>query len=133
MCTLVTGFHFKKISDDCHEVEYTGILCEFKYDHADCRLCKIAICRVPNRSWGYRNACVVAIFDKLVAVLHGSTRWILLKNQFLYTDVYCDAIQYEGLVFASTTHGTVFAWDPRSFGTFVFHRNYNCFIHMHAG
>jgi len=105
----------------------------FNYDHADCRLWKIAICRVPDLSWGYRNACVVAIFDKLVAFLHTSNRWILLKNQFLYTDVYCDAIQYEGLVFAATTHGTVFAWNPYAFGTFVFHRNYNCFIHMHAG
>ena len=33
-----------KISDDCPEVEYTGILREFKYDHGDCRLRKIAIC-----------------------------------------------------------------------------------------
>ena len=121
-----------KISD-CPEVEYTGILREFKYVHGHCRLRKIAIFRVPNRSWGYRNAYVVAIFDKLVAVLHGSTRWILLKNQFLYMDEYYDAIQYEGLVFAATTRGTVFAWDPHDFGTFVFHRNYNCFIHMHAG
>ena len=44
-----------KISDDCPEVEYTGILREFKYDHGDCRLWKIAICRVPNRSWDYTN------------------------------------------------------------------------------
>ena len=94
---------------------------------------KIAISRVPTRSWNYNNYQVVAIFDNLVAVLRGSTGWILLKNQFLYTDVYCDAIEYEDLVFAATTHGIVFAWDPRSFGTFVFHHNYNCFIHMHAG
>ena len=47
-------------------------------------------------------------FDKLVAVLHGSIGWILLKNQFLYTDVYCDAIEYEDLVFTATTRGTVF-------------------------
>ena len=47
-------------------------------------------------------------------------------------DEYRDAIEYEDLVFAATTRGTVFAWDPRSFGTFVFHRNYNCFSHMHA-
>ena len=73
-----------KISD-YPEVEYSGILREFKYDHADCHVRKIAICRVPNRSWGYRNTYVVAIFDKLVAILHGSTRWILLKNQFLFT------------------------------------------------
>ena len=33
-----------KISDDCPEVEYTGILCEFKYDHGDFCLRKIAIC-----------------------------------------------------------------------------------------
>ena len=123
----------RKISDDCPEVEYTGILREFKYDHADCRLRKITICRVPNRSWGYRNAYVVATFDKLVVVLHGSTRWILLKNQFLYTDEYFDTIQYEGLVFAATTPGTVFAWNPHDFGTFFFHHNYNCFIHMHVG
>ena len=79
------------------------------------------------------NYEVVAIFDKLVAILASTTRWILLKNQFLYTDEYCDAIQYEGLVFAATTCGTVFAWNPNAFGMFGFHRNYNCFIHMHAG
>ena len=33
-----------KISDDFPEVEYTGILHEFKYDHGDCRLRQIAIC-----------------------------------------------------------------------------------------
>ena len=26
----------------------------------------------------------------------------------MYTDEYCDAIEYEGLVFAATTRGTVF-------------------------
>ena len=98
-----------KISADCPEVEHIGIVRTFKYDHADYLLWKIAICRVPNRSWNYKNYEVVAIFDKLVAVLCGSTRWIFLKNQFLYTDEYCDAIQYKGLVFAATTHGTVFA------------------------
>ena len=121
-----------KISD-CPEVEHTGILRTFNYDHGDCRLRKIAICRVPDRSWDYTNYGVVAIFDKLVAFLHSSTGCILLKNQFLYKDEYCDAIQYEGLVFAATTRGTLFAWYPHSFGTFVFHRNYNRFIHMHAG
>ena len=80
-----------KISENCPEVEHTGIVRTFKYNHGDCLLCKIAICRVPNRSWNYNNYQVVAIFDKLVAVLCGSTRCILLKNQFLYTDVYCDA------------------------------------------
>ena len=82
--------------------------------------------------WNYKNYQVVAIFDKFVAVLHGSTGCILIKNKFLYTDEYWDVIEYEGLVFAATTRGTVFACDPRSFGTFVFHRNYNCSIHMHA-
>ena len=53
-----------KISDDCPEVEYTGILREFKYDHGDCRLRKVAICRVPNRYWDYSNYEVVAIFHR---------------------------------------------------------------------
>ena len=123
-----------KISE-CPEVEHTNDLRTFKYDHGGCRLRKIAICRVPNRSWNYKNYEVVAIFDKLVAVVTDSTAcpWIFLKNQFLYMDEYCDAIAYERLVFAATTCGTIFAWHPRSFGTFVFHHNYNCFIHMHAG
>ena len=82
-----------KISACYPEVEHTGIVRTFKYDHGDCLLRKIAICRVPNCSWNYNNYQVVAIFDKLVAVLHGSTRWILLKNQFLYTDENCDAMQ----------------------------------------
>ena len=67
---------------DCPEVEHTDDLRTFKYDHGDCRLQKIAICRVPNHSWDYKNYEVVAIFDKLVAVLTSTPRWILLKNQF---------------------------------------------------
>ena len=57
----------------------------------------------------------------------------IAQNQFLYTDVYCDAIQYKVLVFAATTRGTVFAWNRYDFGMFVFHRNYKFFIHMHVG
>ena len=76
----------------CLEVEHIDDLREFKYDHGNCHLRKIAIYQVPNRSWYYTNYEVVAIFDKLVSVLHGSTRWILLKNQFLYTNEYRDAI-----------------------------------------
>ena len=116
MCTLVTG-STSKISDDYPEVEYTGILREFKYDHGDCRLRKIAICRVPSHSRDYSNYEVIAIFDKLVAFLTSTPRWILLKNQFLYTDEYCDAIQYEGLVFTSTTRGTVFEQYPSRRGS----------------
>ena len=33
-----------KISADCPEVEHTGIVRMFKYDHGDCLLQKIAIC-----------------------------------------------------------------------------------------
>ena len=82
-------FPLPKISAHCPEVEHTGIVRTFKYDHGDYLLWKIAICRVPNRSWHYRNYGVVSIFDKLVAFLHGSIGWILLKNHFLYMDVYC--------------------------------------------
>ena len=70
-----------KISE-CPEVEHTDDLRTFKYDHGDCRVLKIAICRVPNRSWGYRNAYVVAIFDKLVAVLRGSIDGYCSKISF---------------------------------------------------
>ena len=134
MCTLVSGFHFQK-SPSALRLSTQMIYVRSKYDHGGCRLRKIAICRVPNRSWNYKNYEVVAIFDKLVVLVTDSMvrPWILLKNQFLYTDEYCDAIGYEGLVFAATTRGTVFAWHPSCFGTFVFHCNYNCFIHMHAG
>jgi len=86
-----------KISAYCLEVEHTGIVRTFKYNHGYCLLRKIAISRVPTRSWNYNNY-EVAIFDKLVAVVAGLTRWILLKNQFLYTDEYCDTIEYEGLL-----------------------------------
>ena len=58
-----------KISAHCPEVEHTGNVRTFKYDHGDCLLWKIAICRVPNRSWNYINYEVVSIFNKLVAVL----------------------------------------------------------------
>ena len=86
-----------------------------------------------NKVWTLVDYVFVAIFDKLVAVSASTDGWILLKNQFPYTNEYRDAIQYERLVFAVITRGTVFAWDPYCFGTFVFHHNYNCFIHMHAG
>ena len=68
-----------KISD-FPEVEHTGILRTFNYDHGDCRLQKIAICQVPGRSWDLMEYVVVAIFDKLVCFLHSSTGWILLKK-----------------------------------------------------
>ena len=101
-----------KISE-CPEVEHTDDLRTFKYNHGGCRVRKIAICQVPNHSWDYKNYEVVAIFDKLVAVTAFMARpWILLKNQFLYTDEYCDAIAYECLVFAAATRDTVFAWNP---------------------
>ena len=72
------------ILDCCLEVEYTSILREFKYDHGDRRLRKIAICRVPNRSWNYDNYEVVAIFDKLVAVVTDSMvrPWYCSKISF---------------------------------------------------
>jgi hypothetical protein len=66
---------------DCPEVEHTDTLRMFKYDHGDSRLQEIAICRVPTRSWSYRNYCVVTVFDKLVAVFTpGWIGWTLLKN-----------------------------------------------------
>ena len=37
-----------KISADCPEVEHTGIVRTFKYDHGDCRLSKIAIFEFPT-------------------------------------------------------------------------------------
>ena len=72
-----------KISADYPEVEHTGIVRTFKYNYGDYLLRKIAISRVPTRSWNYNNYEVVAIFDKLVAVVSGWTGWILLKNEFL--------------------------------------------------
>ena len=57
-----------KISD-CPDVEYTGFLHTFNYEHGDCRLRKIAICRVPNCSWDYTNYKVVATFEKLISVV----------------------------------------------------------------
>ena len=101
-CELVNVYTRQQVPlpkiSECPVVEHIDDLRTFKYDHGDCRLRKIAICRVPNRSWDYTNYEVVAIFDKLVAILRGLTGWIFLKNQFLYTDEYCDAIEYEGLL-----------------------------------
>ena len=44
----------------------------------------------------------------------------IAQKSILYIDEYCDAIQYKGLVFAATTRGIVFAWNPYGFATFVF-------------
>jgi hypothetical protein len=69
-----------KISD-CHEIEHTGLLHTFKYDHGHCRLRKIAICQVPTCSWDYTYYYVVAMFDKIIAVQTGFLPgWTLLKN-----------------------------------------------------
>ena len=76
---------FPKLSN-CPEVEHTSYDRTFNYGHGDYRLQKIAICQVPDRSWDLMEYVVVAIFNKLVAFLHSSTGWILLKNQFLYKD-----------------------------------------------
>ena len=57
-----------KISD-CPEVEHTGYDRTFNYGHGDCRLQKIAICQVPDRSWDLMEYVVVSIFDKLVAFI----------------------------------------------------------------
>ena len=71
-----------KISD-CHEIEHTGLLHTFKYDHGHYRLRKIAICRVPTRSWDYTDYYVVAIFDKIIVVQTGfSAMSIQAENQF---------------------------------------------------
>ncbi len=48
-----------KISAHRPQVEHTGNVHTFKYDHGDYILRKIAICRVPNRSWDYTNYQVV--------------------------------------------------------------------------
>ena len=49
---------------ECPEFEHTDDLRMFKYDHGDCLVQNIAICRVPNRSWDYMNYHIVAIFHR---------------------------------------------------------------------
>ena len=54
----------------------------------------------------------IGMLEKYARVLReGYVSMDIAQNQFLYTDEYCDAIQYEGLVFAATTRGTVFCME----------------------
>jgi hypothetical protein len=90
----------------------------FEYQGAAIQLQKIAICQVPTAARGYKDFSLVAIFDFAIAYLHGEypRTWIFLENQFQYGAIYCDAIIHNGLVFAVTELGNVYAWDPNQFG-----------------
>ncbi|KAK1620277.1 hypothetical protein QYE76_025794 [Lolium multiflorum] len=91
----------------------------FEYQRSAIRLQKIAICQVPTAARGYQDFSLVAIFDFAIAYLHGEypRAWIFLENQFQYGAIYCDAIIHNGLVFAVTELGNVYAWDPNQFET----------------
>ena len=85
------------------------------------KLQKIVICKVPTADKGYEDFSLIAIFDHAIAVLNGIALygWTILKNQFLgYYSTYSDAIMHEDLLFAVTASGTLYAWEPRSFGKF---------------
>jgi hypothetical protein len=90
----------------------------FEYQGDAIQLQKIAICQVPTAARGYKDFSLVAIFDFAIAYLHGEypRTWIFLENQFQYGAIYCDAIIHNGLVFAVTELGNVYAWDPNQFG-----------------
>jgi hypothetical protein len=64
----------------------------------------------------YKTFSLLAIFDSSITVLDDST-WIVLENQF---NMFCyrDAIIHNGLVFAVTQTGTVYAWDHLMWGKF---------------
>ncbi|KAK1629636.1 hypothetical protein QYE76_003951 [Lolium multiflorum] len=89
----------------------------FEYQRSAIQLQKIAICQVPTAARGYQDFSLVAIFDFAIAYLHGEypRTWIFLENQFQYGAIYCDAIIHNGLVFAVTELGNVYAWDPNQF------------------
>jgi hypothetical protein len=90
----------------------------FEYQRSAIQLQKIAICQVPTAARGYQDFSLVAIFDFAIAYLRGEypREWIFLENQFQYGAIYCDAIIHNGLVFAVTELGNVYAWDPNQFG-----------------
>ncbi|KAK1620711.1 hypothetical protein QYE76_026228 [Lolium multiflorum] len=89
----------------------------FEYQRSAIQLQKIAICQVPTAARGYEDFSLVAIFDFAIAYLHGEYpgTWIILENQFENGAIYCDAIIHNGLVFAVTELGNVYAWDPNQF------------------
>ncbi|KAK1627548.1 hypothetical protein QYE76_001863 [Lolium multiflorum] len=89
----------------------------FGYKGYVIQLQKIAICQVPTAARRYEDFSLVAIFDFAIAYLHAEYpgTWIILENQFLFGAIYCDAIIHNGLVFAVTGLGNVYAWDPNQF------------------
>ena len=85
------------------------------------KLQKIVICKVPTADKGYEDFSLIAIFDHAIAILNGIDLygWTILRNQFLgYYSTYSDAIMHQDLLFAVTASGTLYAWEPRSFGKF---------------
>ncbi|KAK1609562.1 hypothetical protein QYE76_033235 [Lolium multiflorum] len=99
----------------------------FEYQRSAIQLQKIAICQVPTAARGYKDFSLVAIFDFAIAYLHGEypREWIFLENQFQYGAIYCDAIIHNGLVFAVTELGNVYAWDPNQFVNGVVPREFS--------
>lgn len=85
---------------------------------------KIQITGEPFMVGGNWHYYVIAVFDKVVAIMLGGREpdWIILKNDFLRPSFYADAILDNDRIYAVTEPlGEVLVWEPLVYGKFVFH------------
>jgi hypothetical protein len=87
------------------------------------QLLKIQITAEPYRVGNKWNYYVIAVFDKMIAIMRGGSRdvqWRILRNDYLAPSRYVDAILTSGRIYAVTApRGDVLVWDPTIWGEFL--------------
>jgi hypothetical protein len=95
----------------------------YRYDLAHMQLLKIQITAEPYRVGNKWNYYVIAVFDKMIAIMRGGSRdvqWRILRNDYLAPSRYVDAILTSGRIYAVTApRGDVLVWDPTIWGEFL--------------
>jgi hypothetical protein len=84
------------------------------------QLLKIQITAEPYRVGHRWNYYVIAVFDKIIAIMRGGSRdvqWRILRNDYLAPSRYVDAILTTGRIYAVTApRGDVLVWEPTIWG-----------------
>ena len=101
------------------EVQATDSALTFMYREYRIELQKIVICQVPTAAGRYADFSLVAIFDFVIGVLPcNHDEWKILENHFQGHFRYNDVVIHEDRVFAVAENGSVYVWDPLTFGKF---------------
>lgn len=95
----------------------------YRYNMARMQLLKIQIVEPPYRFGNTWHFNLIAVFDKVVAMLRGGRdiSWTILRNDFLAPSRYVDAIMHNARIYAVTApRGDVLVWDPTVWSEFSF-------------